>query len=1034
MSSNSSSHIQPVDLNCQRLDAPLGLTCLQPKLGWRLATSGRRGAGQSAYRIIVATNCEALARQQYDLWDSGKVDSAQSTAIVYQGRALASRMRCWWQVRVWDESGQPSEWSDPACWEMGLLDRDQWEAHWIAAKENRMAIAAPTLGEWIWPQRADQAKPTRLRSTFNLRFGFPRAYGSIWIAAGAAYYVLINGKKVAEGEAPKTICEHLLPWDHFIVGQNKVEIVVKHGGSVGLAATLRVYQPDGSYCDLATDERWVGAVGEDDQLPHWRGVTRVTDRDRPGALPFDAPRRSVEMFRSFDLAQTPVKARAYVVGLGTYVLRLNGQRVGDARLAPGWTDFPKRLYYQTYDVTDLLVEGANGLEATLGNGWWTSGMGNLNDARFASAEEPLQLLLRLEVEMADGSRHAVVTDGDWATRPSAIVYDTLYHGETFDARLLEDAQPTASAARVLDGEPSKIIEGDIAVPLRVVETLSPVSITSAEPGTFIVDFGQNHSGWCRVNVDAPAGTRIDLQYGELLNADGTLYTENYRTARTTDTLITAGRPISWEPEFTYRGYRYVQVTGWPSEAVLSEDAIVSRVVHSDVSVAGRFACSNLILNRMWQNVMWGQRSNLYAVPTDCPQRDERLGWTGDAQAFASTSCWNMDMWRYYRKWIIDLLDAQRADGGIPHVAPVCVTEGISPVWGDVIAILPWTLYRFYGDSQVLAQTYPAIRKWVGYYNRHAKGDLVTDHPCFGDWVPVQETPPEIFNSIYYFYSTRLLARMATVLGDADGAREYGALADRIAKAFHQRYFDTANNEYVPGTQAALVTPLALGLTPAPLRQAIADRLAEKIREAGEHLTTGFIGTAYALPTLSELGYHDLAFRVASARDYPSLGYMIERGATTVWERWDSDATGPAMNSRNHFCFGTIAQWFYEYVAGIQVDEAAPGFAHFDIKPGPATGLNAAEASYDSVRGRIVSRWSINEGLFDWHIQVPPNSTATLYLPTTDIESIQEQGAPGGQPLAIDAAAASESRVRIEATSGAYHLTAEYSPTANLTAP
>jgi len=700
------------------------------------------------------------------------------------------------------------------------------------------------------------------------------------------------------------------------------------------------------------------------------------------------------MRKDITLKGAAARARAYVSGLGCYRMSINGQRVGGDVFTPGWTHYPKRVQYQTYDVTDLLREGTNALGAMLGNAWWSGGLGWNQAATYG--EGNLRFILQLNVQYEDGTHESFVTDGTWKAHPSPITRDSFYNGETYDARLQTPGWDEPSFADkdwtgtlIADDQPAEHLVPQRCETIRVTEEKSAVAVTRPEPGTYIFDFGQNLVGWTRLTVRGPRGTRIKVRFAEVLKNDGTIYRDNYRAALATDEYILKGQGEEvWEPRFTYRGFRYAEVTGWPGEP--ARDALVARVVHTDAPFAGSFSCSNELINRIYRNTLWGQRSNMHSVPTDCPQRDERLGWMGDAQIFAPTACWNMHMARFFAKWMTDIIDSQGADGHVTDVAPVTVVSGpAAPGWGDAVAVIPWTLHQFYGDRRVIEENYDGIKRWVEYMHGRAPKDLYEPTHGFknygyGDWVAVVESPKEPIATAYYYYSTMLLSRMADVVGNKDDAAEYAALARRIAKAFNDEFLDTETNQYLGGTQTANILPLWFGMTPADRQAAVLANLVRDIEKRDDHLSTGFLGTGYLLPLLTSRGHHDVAYRLATQRTYPSWGYMVEQGATTIWERWNTnqiDKVDPGMNSFNHFCFGAVAQWFYEALGGLNIDQEHPGFKEFVIHPRPVDGLDWARCEYPSMYGRIRSAWWRQDGKVVLQMTVPPNTSATVYVPT-----------------------------------------------------
>ena len=703
------------------------------------------------------------------------------------------------------------------------------------------------------------------------------------------------------------------------------------------------------------------------------------------------PFRAQCLRREFDLSGPVRRARAYVSGLGCYELRINGARVGGDVLTPGWTTYERRIQYQTYDVTALLRPGPNAVGAILGNGWWSSGLG-IGRGEFVHPGTPgLLFILQLRAELADGRVQEVITDEGWRSHPAPIVENTLYHGEEYDAGL---EQPGWDAPGFRDADwtpvtpapqPAGRLVAEQTHPIRVSQELHAGRLNEPQPGTYVFDFGQNHAGRCRLRLRGEPGRRVQLRFAEVLNADGTLDRRNLVGARATDAYVfRSNAEETWEPRFTYHGYRYAELTGAQSRP--SADALVSQVLHSALPPAGEFECSNELINRIQHLIVWALRSNLFSVPTDCPQRDERLGWLGDMHVFAPTACWNLDMANFLAKWVRDIRDGQTSDGAVRDVAPAVVVRGpAAPGWGDALLGVPWTLYHFYRDAQVIEENYDAMRAWVEYMNARAPGHLYHCTHTFaengyGDWVAVEPTPKDLIAAAFFFYSTDLLARMASVVGRTDDARRYAELAGRIGDAFNQAYFDAAAGSYAGGTQTANLLPLAFGLVPPEHRSAVLEKLVADIRARDDHLTTGFLGTAYLLPILSNHGYHELAYRLATQRTYPSWGHMIEVGATTMTERWNPASGDTRMNSWNHFALGAVGQWFYESLAGINYDPNQPGFARCLIRPRPAGDLTWVRARYRSVRGLISCHWRRSADAFEMEVTIPGNTPARIELP------------------------------------------------------
>lgn len=728
------------------------------------------------------------------------------------------------------------------------------------------------------------------------------------------------------------------------------------------------------------------------------------------------PRPSPFFRRRFTLAKPVVRARLYVTALGWYEAWLNGRRVGERFFTPGYTDFAQRLPYQVYDVTGLVTTGENALGAILADGWYCRG----------GKRKDLLLSAQLELTHADGSRTTVVTDGQWRTATGPLLQADLDKGETYDEGLevpgwCEAAFDDRAWTPARPGEaPTARLCATMGPPVRRIQELRPVKLTSAAPDRHVFDLGQNMVGWVRLRVPAglPPGTRLVLRHAEMLNPDGTLYVANLRGAASTDTFITGGadRPArDYEPRFTFHGFRYVELSGLAGS--LDLDTVTGVVVHSDTPPSGSFACSQSLLNQLQSNITWSQKGNFLEVPTDCPQRDERVGWTGDAQVFIPTACFNMDVQAFFRKWGRDLLDAQQPNGTYPSVVPY---PGWSPLdggaaWADAGVVVPWVIYRCYGDRRILAEHYSAMARYVEFLQATPPRTRF----CFGDWLNLNDgTGGELLGVACAARVTRLLARIATVLGRADDAKRFKAYADGWVARF-RREFVTPSGRVQADSQTAFVLALVFDLLPARQRPAAGAYLVERLREHNMHLSTGFVGTPYLLDALTQIGRLDLAYALLQEATYPSWLYQITQGATTIWERWDSwhherGFQDPSMTSFNHYAYGAVGDWMYRHIGGIDLDERIPGYRHAVIRPQPGGGITWAKASLQTPHGLLVVQWKTDAERFSLDVTVPANSTATVHLPAGPDATVTESGRPLGQGNGVSAIqrAAHETRCRI----------------------
>jgi alpha-L-rhamnosidase len=746
------------------------------------------------------------------------------------------------------------------------------------------------------------------------------------------------------------------------------------------------------------------------------------------------------------------RARLYATAKGIYELHLNGRRVGQDRFAPGWTEYHHRLAYQTYDVTDLIKQGDNVIGAILGDGWYGGHVAAFQNRRIYGPAP--KLLAQLELELEDGRTQTVATGEDWRITTGPILRSDFMRGEHYDARLelgnwseagyddgkwkLPEAEPLDQLHLVAQAMP----------PVRPMHRLIAKSRTQVRPGVWIFDLGQNMVGNVRLKVTGQAGQTVTLRYGEMLNPDGSLYTDNYRTALSWDQYTLKGPrgnlygPPSateeiYEPHFTFKGFRYVEVSGYPAaggEPPLT--AIEGVVLYSANDPTGEFECSDPLLNQLQSNIVWGQRGNFLEVPTDCPQRDERLGWMGDAQVFVRTACFNMDVAAFFTKWMKDVELAQREDGAFPDVVPdtLVLREGVSenfgrPAWADAGIVIPWTLYLCYGDQRILERHYDAMARWIDYCRSNSEG-LIRPDGGYGDWLSIDApTPTDLLNTAWFAHSTRLMARIATVLGRDEDAAAYLGLFQEIRDAFHHR-FVTPAARVCGETQTAYLLALAFDLLPEAQRPAALEQLVRNIEQRQNHLSTGFVGTPWLLPVLSENGRLDKAFTLLHQTTFPSWLFAVTHGATTIWERWDGwtpekGFQSPGMNSFNHYAYGAVGQWIYQTIGGIDLQEKHPGYKQIIIRPRPLeSGLTFARTAYHSIHGTIKTHWTLGKDHWTLAVTLPPNTRATILLPAGSMESITEGGRPIDQAPGLTLCRMEADSVRCEAGAGQYEFIIE----------
>ncbi len=1000
----------PVGLRCEYLEDPIGIDETSPRLSW-IGSDPRRRAVQRAYRILVADSADKLARGQGNLWDSGIVSSDRSAHVSYSGTALRSRQKCYWRVQTWNGDLEPSGWSRVATFEIGLLDPRDWVARWIGPAESLLGGKAVSFGDWIWdPDGSSPGQSRHFRATFRVGDVAAVAQAVLKVAADDAFVLFVNGTEVDRSEEFALRASDIRP--HLVSGVNVLGVrVLNVDGDGGLILGGRVDLTDARRIELGTGEAWRvsdtnppgwALPGFDDSewkraaslgphgVPPWRKI-----EDDRGA------RRSAYVRREF-LVDRPLRsARLYVSGLGLYEVSINGRKIGRDALEPGFTHYPKRVQYRTYDVTGDIRVGRNAIGALLGNGWWSGGLGWLDRHRYSSGG--LRFIAQLELVHEDGEIAVVATDRSFVTHRSPVVSDSLYDGEAHDARLeiagwdepgLDDAE-WARAVEIGGAAAGRLVARR-SEPIRPTAEIAPRSSTKLETGETILDFGQNLAGRVRIRVAGERGTRVTLRFGELVHPDGSLDASTSRGARATDRyVLKGGGEEVWEPRFTYHGFRYVEVTGDYGE--IDPASFTAVVLHTDAPRTGEFRSSDPLLNKIHQNVVWTERSNLYDLITDCPQRDERLGWTGDAVIGSPTLVLNMGAAPVLSKWMRDVLDSQARDGSTTDVAPVFVQWGpAAPGWGDAIVTIPFTLYLQYGDTRVIEDCYEGMRAFVEYMRANAPGHLY-EREGYGDWAAIAESPKAPIGAAFYFHSTRLLSQMARLVGRDGDAREYAELSARVKRAFNAAYFDSDAATYAGGTQTANVLPLAFGLVDAADECRVLGTIVADIEARGGHLSTGFLGTAFLMGVLARGGRNDVAHALATQRSFPSWGHMVGKGATTLWELWDPDLQYDCceLTSRNHQSLSSIGRWFYEELGGLHPLAAAPGYKRTVIRPYVPPGMASAFAELDTVHGRLASRWQRAAGSVTLELLIPPNTSAEVWVPfdgPPGAATIEESGA------------------------------------------
>lgn len=865
-------------LRCEYKVNPLGIDVLQPRFIWILE-SKYRGQEQYAYQILVSSSIENLTEESADIWNSGKVVSKQTVNIPYQGRSLLSGQRCFWKVRAWNLDSIVSEWSNPAWWEMALLNEEDWNGIWIN-----------------------------------------------------------DGKFTPENE----------------------------------------------------EELYL-----EDPAPLFR--------------------------KEFKISQKVKSGRLYISGLGYYEGFLNGNRVGDLYLDPGWTNYSKRVFYQTYDVTDMMEEGDNCIGVTLGNGWYNPlplrMWGHLNLREHLTIGRP-RFILQLDIKYEDGSSYSIVSDTDWKVAEGPILKNNIYLGEVYDAR---KELPGWNLAGYNDSdwrkvtesrEPKKNLQSQPQPPIRATTLLKTVNVTEPKPGIFIFDMGQNFAGLIKLMVKASKGTDLVLRYGELLNDDGTLnpmtsvcgQIKGKRKNRAGELVNIggAGSPeIAWQqdiyiakglgleeyiPRFTFHAFRYVELTGYPGKP--TPDMIVGTRLNSDVKQVGVFSCSNEMLNKIQQISQWTFLSNIFSVQSDCPHR-ERFSYGGDIVSTSEAFMFNYDMSSFYAKTVRDWHDSAMEDGMLTDTAPYVGIQYCGVGWAMIHPLLQLQLYQYYGNKRLLEEQYETSRKWLNLVSKQNENIIIESG--LSDHESLEQTPSGALVTPLYYKSALMLSQMANILKNNDDAAKYANLAEQIKDAYLKKFFIPDSGKFIPGTQASQSFSLYNNLVPSESKESVILLLKDMIQKENQgYLTTGIIGTKYMLDVLSREGFSDVAYQIVNQKDYPGWGYMLENGATTLWEHWQfSDNTF----SHNHPMFGSVGQWFYNWLGGIQPAPDAVAFDKIILRPQVIEDLDWVKCSYNSIRGKIMSNWQRHKDSIIFDFEIPVNTSASVYLPSDDIKNILENNKP-----------------------------------------
>ncbi|WP_421826827.1 family 78 glycoside hydrolase catalytic domain [Larkinella sp.] len=962
----------------------------------------------------------------------------------YTGSKLLTRTKYFWKVRVWDAGKNVSSWSAIASWSMGLLHKEDWQAHWIGAPNENVPDSAKfdiwhsfqsgsgptenTDNQWVDVNLGSQQEIRQIKLypvAYKLHPGgylFPKRF-KILVSATADFkkptVVADESDRDYEQRGLEPYSKPIAPTTgryvrvvvyklrktnegKYAYAIAELEAINARSENVALKKPVAASVPYAAYPAFSAENWSPGKLTD--------GAYTGSSANRK---PFKTSIPASPLLRkTFTVTKEVKQATLYASALGMYEMTLNGKKAGNQVLAPEWTDYHERVQYQTYDVTKSLKKGVNVMGAMLADGWYAGGLFSHPDRGAYGFDR--RLIGQLELLFDDGTRTQIVTDASWKLLENGpIQMASIFDGENFNAKLLParwmepDFDDAGWKSVTVDKTVSITLNAQLNEPIRVIQEITPIKVVKVKEGTYIFDLGQNIAGWVTLKIPYNPAQNITFRHGEVLDETGQLYVSNLRAAKQMD-VYTPGleKSIDYEPRFTYHGFRYVEISGLTQEPKLTN--VTGKVVASAAPLAGAFESSSPDLNKLWDNILWTQRGNMHSVPTDCPQRDERAGWMGDAQVFAQTSIFNLDMSAFFTKWVRDIADCQRADGRYPDYTPQVDKWNRycnAPGWSDAGVLVPWRMYENYGDTAILARQYASMKAYI----RHildTNPDLLWKNErgnMYGDWlngntIIADDYPKEggkvdndIYSTAFFANSTRTVAKVAQLLGHQQDYMYYDSLANAIKTRFIKEYM-TDDGIIAGNTQAAYALALEFDLVPEKLKKQAAAHMVQAIKAYDYRISTGIQSTIRLMNQLSEYGYADVAYKLLESRRFPSWIYSIDQGATTIWERWDGYVKGRGfqnvgMNSFNHYAIGAVGEWMYRSILGINADSA--GYKHFTIKPRLGGSLTWAKGSYHSIAGKIAVDWKVDNGTFQLAVQIPANTTATVFLPSG--KSISENG-------------------------------------------
>jgi len=1060
-----------------------------PRFSWELM-SELKDQKQTAWQIIVSDDKDMAGSGKGNVWDSRKIKGDETFNIKFPGKDLAAFQKYYWRVRVWDQDGKVSQWSNVASFLTGAFNKADWKAEWIGDKPEpplEYPLVYKHIGylssyseneneeKWIQVDLGNSVDFNKIRlfpSHDNIRkikdYYFPLSFriefstdGTTWETCAEKNPAISPGGEVYEINFDKVharfvrfVATKLKRYDHrnydfedqgdpskmfaFSLAEMEIGIgdkVLSSGCEVSFKdALVKIDREDGYAPDMLTD-----------------GITNTPPHPVKRAIP-----PSPLLRKTIELKSKPVKAIAFVSALGVYELSLNGIKADQRVLAPEWTDYNKRIQYQVIDVTSKLETGLNVITAQLADGWYAGMLGPARWSEYFPKRGAYglnrRLFFQMMVEYAGGETEIFISDGTWKINSDGpIRMADNFLGETYDANKevtgwqTKTFDDTAWKYVTVDNEVNVNLVPQVNQPIKIIETLESQSVVKTKKGDYLFDLGENIAGWCNIQIEGKQGDVIVLRHGEILDDDGELYTENLGAAIQTDSVILGPEgKINYESRFTYHGFRFVEVKGlgrMPDKSILK-----AQVIASDQPLTGNFSCSNPMLNKLFKNINRSHVSNMHGVPTDCPQRDERCGWMGDVYIFAQTAMFNRDMSAFFNKWMVDIFDAQSERGTFPDIAPHPFDYEKhftnAPGWADAAIKLPYLMYVNYGDKEIIEEHFEAYERYIENIRKN-NPDLIWKSGLglnYGDWLNGNtlnadgfpktgaQIPSEVFSTIMFFNSVNLTGKMAAAIGNSEKVVYYSELAAEIKKAFTDRFVD-AEGKIEGDAQACYAMALYYEIFPETLEKNFEKRMIDKFIPYSGRMNTGFHSTLCLMKELVKRGYADKAYELLETKEFPSWGYSIEQGATSIWERWDGFVKGrgfqgAGMNSFNHYAFGAIGEWMYENILGIQPVGSSPGFSHFILKPLPGGTLTWAQGSFISISGKIEVRWEKSGNKFNYRFTIPANTSATVSIPAKSVNHLWLDGKLISDSSEYVPLNKSDGYISIEVSSGTYTASSE----------